>query len=69
MAAQSLGHTAKIKHRHTTKYIKHLAGSANFKVCTFIENFNSLTGRFSEMPNVSYTWTLTANVKKDSEIQ
>jgi len=39
-------------------YIKHLAESANFKACTFIKNFNGLTGRFSEMPNVSYTWPL-----------
>jgi hypothetical protein len=45
----------RIKHENTTKYIKHLAESANFKVCTFIKIFNSLTGRFSEMPNVSYT--------------
>ncbi len=58
MAAQTHGQTAKRKHGHTTKYIKHLAESANFKVCTFNKNRNGLTGRLSEMPNVSYTWPL-----------
>ncbi len=58
MAAQTHGQTAKIKHGHTTKYIKHLAESANYKVCTFNKNCNGLTGRLSEMPNVSYTWPL-----------
>lgn len=60
MATQTHCQTVKIKHGHTTKYIKHLAESANSKVCTFNENCNGLTGRFFEMPNVSYTWPLYA---------
>ena len=55
MATQSHGKTVQIKHGHTKKYIKHWAGSANFKVCTFNKNCNGLTSQFSEMPNVSYT--------------
>ena len=49
------GETEVIKHENTTKYIKHLAESANFKASTFNKKLNGLTGRFSEMPNVSYT--------------
>ena len=49
------GGTEEIKHENTTKYIKHLADSANFKAVTFNKLYNGLTGLFSEMPNVSYT--------------
>ena len=43
------------KAQHLTKYIKHLAESANFKAVTFNKNYSGLTGLLSEMPNVSYT--------------
>jgi hypothetical protein len=46
------------KAQHLTKYIKHLADSANFKAVTFSVNRSGLTGLLSEMPNVSYTWPL-----------
>jgi hypothetical protein len=35
MAAQTHGLTEEIKHENTTRYIKHLAESANFKGGTF----------------------------------
>ena len=38
-----------------TRYIKHLAESANFKGSTFNKHRNGLTGNRFEMPNVSYT--------------
>jgi len=38
-----------------TKYIKHLADSANFKAVTFNKNCSGLTGLLSEIPNVLYT--------------
>ena len=38
-----------------TRYIKHLAESANFKGCTFNKHCNGLIGNRFEMPNVSYT--------------
>jgi hypothetical protein len=43
------------KAQHLTKYIKHLADSANYKAVTLIENCSGLAGLLSEMPNVSYT--------------
>ncbi len=43
------------KAQHTTKYIKHLADSASYKVVTFNKQCSGLTGLLSEMPNVSYT--------------
>jgi hypothetical protein len=46
------------EHQQLTKYIKHLADSANFKVVTFNKNRSGLTGLLSELPNVSYTWPL-----------
>ena len=46
------------EHQQLTKYIKHLADSANFKAVTFTVNCSGLTGLLSEMPNVSYTWPL-----------
>jgi len=39
-------------------YIKHLEVSANFKVVAFIEICSGLTGKFFEIPNVSYTQPL-----------
>lgn len=48
----------KIKHEDTTRYIKHLAGSTNFKDGTFNIHRNGLIGNSFEMPNVSYTQTL-----------
>jgi hypothetical protein len=47
-----------IKHENTTRYIKHLAESANFKVGTFNKHCNGLIGNRFEMPNVSYTHPL-----------
>ncbi|MBS2100829.1 enhanced serine sensitivity protein SseB C-terminal domain-containing protein [Carboxylicivirga linearis] len=41
-----------------TRYIKHLAESANFKVGTFNIHRNGLIGNRLEMPNVSYTHPL-----------
>ena len=38
-----------------TRYIKHLAESANFKGSTFNKHCNGLIGNRFEMPNVSYT--------------
>ena len=42
----------------STRYIKHLAESANFKDVTSIQHCNGLIGNRSEMPNVSYTQTI-----------
>jgi hypothetical protein len=41
-----------------TRYIKHLAESANFKGGTFNKYRNGLIGNRFEMPNVSYTHPL-----------
>jgi hypothetical protein len=41
-----------------TRYIKHLADSADFKVGTSNKHCNGLTGNRVEMPNVSYTHPL-----------
>jgi hypothetical protein len=41
-----------------TRYIKHLADSADFKVGTFNKHYNGLTENRFEMPNVSYTQPL-----------
>jgi hypothetical protein len=49
------GLTDRIKHENTTRYIKHLAESANFKGGTFNKHSNGLIGNRVEMPNVSYT--------------
>jgi hypothetical protein len=43
------------KAQHTTRYIKHLADSANFKGGTLNKHYSGLTGNRFEMPNVSYT--------------
>ena len=43
------------KAQHTTRYIKHLAESANFKVSTFNKLRNGLIENGFELPNVSYT--------------
>ena len=48
----------KIKHEPVTRYIKHLAESANFKGSTFNKHRNGLIGNHFEMPNVSYTLPL-----------
>jgi hypothetical protein len=50
------------KAQHTTRYIKHLADSADFKVSTFNKHCNGLIGNRFEMPNVSYTQTLVASL-------
>jgi hypothetical protein len=44
-----------------TRYIKHLADSANFMGVTFNENCSGLTGNRFEMSNVSYTQTLVVS--------
>ena len=46
------------KAQHATRYIKHLAESANFKGGTFNKHRNVLIGNRFEMPNVSYTQPL-----------
>ena len=48
----------RIKHENTTRYIKHLAESANFKGGSFNKYHNGLIGNRFEMPNVSYTHPL-----------
>ncbi|HBZ67370.1 MAG TPA: hypothetical protein DEO70_11080 [Bacteroidales bacterium] len=58
MAAQTHELTEEIKHENTTRYIKHLAGSANFKGGTFNKHRNGLIGNRFVMPNVSYTHPL-----------
>ncbi len=50
----------KIKHMAITKCINHLADRVNIEAVTFNEYCSGLTGLLSEMPNVSYTWPLTA---------
>jgi ankyrin repeat protein len=53
----------RIKHENTTRYIKHLAQSANFKGSTFNKHCNGLIGNRFKMPNVSYTHPLaTINI-------
>jgi hypothetical protein len=47
-----------------TRYIKHLADSADFKDGTLIKHRNGLIGNRFEMPNVSYTKPLGARLKK-----
>ena len=49
-----------------TRYIKHLAESANFKGGTFYKHRNGLIGNRFEMPNVSYTKPLPASVERHS---
>ena len=66
MAAQTHGQTEEIKHENTTRYIKHLAESANFKASTFNKYRNGLIGNRFEMPNVSYTHPLTPSFTKIS---
>lgn len=46
-----------------TRYIKHLAESANFKGGTFYKHRNGLIGNRFEMPNVSYTHPLAARLR------
>ena len=43
-----------------TRYIEHLADSADFKGSTFNEQRNGLRGNCFEMQNVSYTHPLGA---------
>jgi hypothetical protein len=52
-----------IKHEHTTRYIKHLAESANIKCGTFNKHHNRLIGNRFEMPNVSYTQLISVHWK------
>jgi len=49
------------KAQHTTRYIKHLAESANFKGGTFNKHRNGLIGNRFDMPNVSYTHPFIRN--------
>jgi len=46
------------KAQHTTRYIKHLADSADIKGSTLNKHCNGLIGNRFEMPNVSYTHPL-----------
>ncbi len=50
-------------HDGTTRYIKHLADSANFKGGTLNKHCNDLIGNRFEMPNVSYTHPLCVTLK------
>lgn len=51
-------------HESTTRYIKHLADSANFMGGAFNKQRNGLIGKRFEMPNVSYTNPLCPMLKK-----
>lgn len=55
------------EHQQLTRYIKLLAGSADFKGGTFNEHRNSLIGNRFEMPKVSYTHPLWVIIKKTHE--
>ena len=55
------------KAQQVTRYIKHLADSANLKGGTFNKHCNGLIGNRFEMPNVSYTHPLPARLKKENE--
>jgi len=52
--------------QHTTRYIKHLAESANFKYGTLNKLSNGLIGNGFEMPNVSYTHPLPVILKEQN---
>jgi hypothetical protein len=53
----------------TTRYIKHLADSADFKGGTFNKHRNGLIGNRFEMPNVSYTHPLAPMHRKQTRRQ
>jgi hypothetical protein len=55
------------EHQPLTRYIKHLADSADFKGGTLNKHRNGLIGNRFEMPNVSYTHPLATSVKKTDE--
>ena len=57
------------KHQQLTRYIKHLAESANFKDSTFNKHRNGLIGNRFEMPNVSYTNPLEPMQEKKARRQ
>ena len=59
--------TVVIKHENTTRYIKHLAESANFKCIAFNKHRNGLIRNRFEMPNVSYTHPLGFMLRKTPE--
>lgn len=48
------------KAERTTSYIKHLAVSALLNFSARIKVCYNLTGKYFEMPNVSYTYPLVA---------
>ncbi len=64
MAAQTHGRTVVIKHENTSRYIKYLAESANFKGCTFNKHRSGLIGNRFVIPSVSYTHPLRVSEKK-----
>ena len=64
--ANAVGQKKK-KYDRTTRYIKHLADSANFKGGTLIKHRNGLIGNRFEMPNVSYTNPLAEIVPKNGK--
>ena len=50
-----------------TRYIKHLADSADFKGGTFNRHRNGLKGNRFELPNVSYTQPLWGILEKEKQ--
>ncbi len=54
-------------HENPTRYIKHLAGSADFKGGTINKHRNGLIGNRFEMPNVSYTHPLATSLKRSGD--
>ena len=47
-----------------TWYIKYLAESAIFELCTLNKHSNDLKGKYSKMPNISYTYPLCGILKE-----
>jgi len=46
------------EHQQLTRYIKHLADSANFEGVTLIQHLKGLIGHLFKMPNISYACPL-----------
>jgi len=57
------------KAQHTTRYIKHLTDSIDFKGGTFNKHRNDLIGNRFKMPNVSYTHPLYVMLAHNSDFQ
>ena len=56
------------EHQQLTKYIKHLADSANFKAVTFSKKCSGLIGLFSEMRNDFLPPNVMPHAKKTDSV-